>query len=158
MPSMLLHAKEIFLTYISPVHYNTIRCGRLNFPCPVQPSSLHLHGLSSVHDAARQPATQARACLPSHDGCRLRLFRRKETLRTLKPALSLTRRSIIQEAIDKAEKVLLCLCIMQALSSPNQGVMTSSFAWVRKHRCILTRVTQIRIRALRVLIGIYCHR
>lgn len=31
--------------------------------------------------------------------------RRKEPLRTLKPALSLTRKSIIQDAMDKAEKV-----------------------------------------------------
>ncbi|BDA46742.1 probable OVARIAN TUMOR DOMAIN-containing deubiquitinating enzyme 10 at N-terminal half [Coccomyxa sp. Obi] len=56
MPKMLKHVKELFLTYISPVHYNTIR--------------------------------------------------RKDSLRALRPSLSLTRKSIIQAAIDKADQAL----------------------------------------------------
>ncbi|KAK9919022.1 hypothetical protein WJX75_008738 [Coccomyxa subellipsoidea] len=56
MPKMLKHVKELFLTYISPVHYNTIR--------------------------------------------------RKDSLHALRPSLSLTRKSIIQAAIDKADQAL----------------------------------------------------
>ena len=30
LPKMVKHAKEVFLTYIAPVHYNTIKCASVD--------------------------------------------------------------------------------------------------------------------------------